>query len=309
MAITRANLKTGPGKIYFKSAGYWPVDVIAGGPEATWREASAAMFGRMDDVLNDLIFRVSFTPYALWQNLTVLFPTYCTSPTIETSIFGDADAPASIWGANGDLITLTAAAITKPPSLRLGPDQQLFGSCEITGIIGTGLELSGTTPVYQVAAAQADPGGVFAQTNHLADRWTGVWGAVTGFGAIEPDDYFDVSCELNLSTHKSGGVTRDMRVAGVTWMAKCRPNGPTMAQIEAAMKVQGTGNGVGKLASAGAADLTLTSSGGKSIVLNQAAMRSAGFRIGQNEVRAGEVAWVTTTEFSTGTPAALVTIT
>jgi len=159
------------------------------------------------------------------------------------------------------------------------------------------------------------PAGSRGKAEHRtqAQAWSGAWGTRTGFTAIVPQDFWEVSCNLKLDPVKPGGRTLDMKVTGAEWMAKCRPLGPTTAQMLTELGLQGTGAVQGRrleiLGDATTApDLTLTGPASKSVILNQAALVSAGYVFGDKELEAGEIGFVTTTEIAAGAAAARVVI-
>lgn len=314
MAVARSALAGAPGKLFFGAGTFWSGDSnITLNAKVVTKDIVSSMFGRLSACVIDGEIKLSMTPLGLWASMAVLFPTYCTSPTQGARIFGDTDVPAKAWLTGGNLYTLTAAAITKPPTLKLGPDVELFGDLEITGLIGSGITPETASSMIAITTAQADPGAAFAMTNYIKGDWTGVWGARTGFTAIVPQDFWEVECQLKLDPVKIGGRTLDMKVTGVQWMAKCKPVGPTMDQILTELGIQGTGAVQGrrldKLPDASAApDLTLTGPSSKSIVLNQASLVSAGFVFGDKILEAGEIGFVTTQEIVTGAAAAMVVI-
>lgn len=310
MAIQRGNLYGGPGKIIVgASTPVWSADDIEMTVEPSTNDVETSMFGRVDETIHDLLVRVRFTPFGLWENLTTLIPTFYTNPVIGSRLMGDSDTPLKVWSNNGDLYTVTCAGVTKPPMLYLGPDKPVFGQVEFTGVLGNNKSMDSLDAYYKIQTAQPEPTGAFSMTNYKQQEYSASWGSVTGFTAFEAQDGWQVEIQPRLEPVLVQAHTVDFKLASVTVAAKCKPVGPTAAQIEAAMKYQGSGNKFGhRLGSGTVADLTI-SSAGVSVVIANAALKTAGFIFGGKPLRNGEVAFVNTVKFTTGTPAAIITIT
>jgi hypothetical protein len=87
-------------------------------------------------------------------------------------------------------------------------------------------------------------------------------------------------------------------------MAKCKPLGPTMAQIDAALDAQGSGAAGGNRLSTNAANLIITGSSSMTVTLGNAALKTAGYVFGGKPLRNGELGWISTLNINSGgTPA------
>ncbi len=91
---------------------------------------------------------------------------------------------------------------------------------------------------------------------------------------------------------KIQGRTVDMIIAGYRCLAKCKPAEPALANIDAALLLQGTGAKHGRRLSSAAADLVITGQNSVSITLKNAALKTAGFLFGGKPLRNGEIGWV-----------------
>lgn len=307
--VTRSNLIGGPAKHVFDSATFWTVDDIELKYELSTSEVKSSMFGRIDETWHDMVVRTSLVPFGNWDTVPygVLFPAFYTNPTIGASLMTTTDKPWKIWGANGDLYTIQAAGIIKPPSIVLGTDKDMFGSMDVAGVIKDGAKPSDSNAWMQIQTGQADPGGTFATTNFKRQAYTATWGAVSGFSGFQAEEGWTIECQPTLEPVKIQGLTRDYRLTSVAWMASCIPHGPTAANIDAATQWQGTGALMGERLGSNGADLTITGTGVQ-IVLKQAALKSAGFRFGSRTLRSGEVGFVSAMTFSAGAAQALVTV-
>jgi len=90
---------------------------------------------------------------------------------------------------------------------------------------------------------------------------TAAWGAVTGFTAMFAEEGFQLSHELKLDEVKQGNVTVDHKVNGYRGMVDFLPQQPTTTQLLTALKLQGSGGGIGIRRSSNKADLVVAGSG------------------------------------------------
>jgi hypothetical protein len=83
-------------------------------------------------------------------------------------------------------------------------------------------------------------------------------------------------------------------------MAKCKPLGPTMAQIDAALFAQGAGAAGGYRGSSNGANLVISGSSSMTVTIGNAFMVSEGFVFGSKPLRYGEVGWVSSLNITSG---------
>lgn len=307
MSIARSALIGGPAKIYSQSAAIWSPDTLSLSVEPETNEVTSSLFGRMDEAEHNRVVKISpFTVFGLWQSLAILFPSFYTNPSIGARLFGDADVPWKIWSNNGDLDTIVAGAVMKPPTLKLGPASPVFGQMEIGGVVGTGLNPSGSNSYWQHQVAQADPGGALAMTNYKQQEWSAAWGAISGFASFQAEDQWTIDFLPKLEPVKIQGYTRDYKLVSMAIQAKCKPVGPTQAQIYTALEDKSAG---ARLGSGSVGDLNLTGAdGSSSVVLTNMALKNRRFDFGGKELRNGEMLWVNIMKFTTGAPSALIAL-
>jgi len=274
MALDRSLLARGPAIVsYAGSTFYTNADILSRfGP--VWNPVTTSIYGEVDKVLGDRVFKLPLRLWGAWENLSVLFPSYAMSPQVGASIFGTTATPLVILARNGDQITYANAQITKLANLFLGADSELFAAdVEFTCIIGNS---SGSTlfnpedpnAYYTAVTGQAYTDAAFAKTNYKRARFTGAWGANAGFTSIIPQRGFQVRWELDVRPLTCDGLgTVDFTVGEnvLQGACKCVPIQPTIAELEAQVAAQGVP--LGTLLSANAADLTLTGNGGSPIVV------------------------------------------
>jgi hypothetical protein len=308
MSIARSALVGGPAKLGFQTKTFFSIGDIPLNVETETSDVETSMHGKVDEHRIDAICRVPVTPVGAWENLTTLFPAKFLSPAanIGARLFADADEPLAIHSNNQDLYTIIAAAITKPPEIRLGTNESLFGEMEFTGVVGTGLDMESANSLYTVQTGQAYSDATFAKDNIKRQRYTAAWanlGVPAGFDSFQAEEGWVITPEVRVEPIKVQGRTVDFKLLSAAWMAKCKPVGPTGAQLAAALRVQGSGNPQGHRLGENSNDLVITGSG-VSVTLKAAQLKTAGFIFGGKPLRNGEIGFVSTIGFTAGVPAA-----
>mgnify|MGYP007083432269 FL=1 len=271
-----------------------------------------APYGRIDERAVDAMIKISGTPDGRWSSAIrgILFP--YLNPTIGADIFTASDVPLAIHDQNAHLHTVVAAALTKMPSLTLTPRETMLGDFEFTGIRGTGKDWDDADGLYTVATS----GGSLTDTAFTVAAiktqvYSGVWSGITGFSsAFYTVEGWTVDFDLQTTPIQVDEIgTIKQVLSSVSVMARCRPLGVSWANIEAALKIQGTGGARGRSLQAAGADLTITGADASTIiVLKSPNLKSAGYKFGNAIVRDGELAWVGTRSFSSGVAGAIATM-
>jgi hypothetical protein len=310
MALDRSKLTRGPAIVtYGGDTFYTNADILSRfGP--VWSPVDTSMYGQVDKFIKDRVYKVPLRLWGAWENLSALFPAYALSPQVGASIFGTTATPLVVLARNGDQITYQNAQITRLANLYLGVDADLFAAdVEFTCIIGNS---SGSTmynpedanAYYATAIGQAYTDNAFAKTNYKRVRFTGAWGALSGFTAIVPQKGFQISWELDAKPLICDGLgTVDFTIGenALQGACSCIPVQPTMAQLEAQVAAQGVQ--IGTFLSNNSADLTLTGNGGSPVItLKGAAISEHGYAFGIEPLRQGEITWMTTRGFTSNVP-------
>lgn len=309
---------SGPAKVFINSIGLQAEGengMIKLNLTETTAEYAAAMFGRIGEQTVDQIMEVTITPFDNWGSIGTLFPPRigvtsaagAAALVIGSRPHGLTNAATKIWTPDGRLYNLVRSAIDGHPSLHLGIGKALFGEAKILGI-GDGI-----TPVamgssgYLLAAnaitesAAADPGGAMTMADFVRGSWLGTWGSVAGFAAIEAEEEWTVETDVKYSPLKVQGRTVGTKVDSVGFMIKVRPYGPTHTQIMAAVGAHTAGQRLGS------ADLVLTGPSSKTITLENAEIKGAGFDFGGTTLGTGEIGFVNEMQFTAGVPGPLLT--
>jgi hypothetical protein len=296
MSITRQTLARGPAYAAFNGQSFLfsadsKIEIIP-----TTQDVRAALYGKIDETISDTVVRCSGTPLT-WTSLGTLFP--YLAPTVGQRLFGSVsnqsvDLPLT-WNANnGDVITVTNAAVTRMPDLHLGVEKDILGPMEFTGLVGNGEDPESPNSYYAIATGQSFTAPALDVTKLTRQRYTAAWGSFAGFGSFQAQDTWTISHELETSPVKIQGRSIDMVITSYRCMAKCKPAEPTMTNIDAALLIQGTGAKHGRRLSSNSADLVVTGQNLVSITLKNAALKTAGFVFGGKPLRNGELGWVST---------------
>jgi hypothetical protein len=329
MGLTRSLIVKGPAKLVYNSITYYTPDDISLQIDDGAVDVMSSFHGPAVDrlIINPKV-TVSFTPHAVVSagpaavsrvnSMTALIPSIFTNGFYGTQYLGSggSELTLQIWSSNGELVTINNAIITSPPSLTFSADKPIFGQCTITGICKTtsaDINLGLANSLLDVAEAQADAGLAFLGVpSYLQRRYKGALGAQTGFTEIWPEGGWTVSFNPQWRERQIQGLTVDFELVGMEIVASCVPTGPTMSQIINLLGIGGD-NGAswaqGSLQTAQQATHSRTivdpSDSSVPVTLNKPVIRSPGFRFGHENLRNGELQFVSTKRFTAGVAGAL----
>lgn len=329
MGLLRSNIIKGPAKIVFDSITYFTPDDITFTLDDGGQQIASSIFGPNADrlVINPKVM-VSFTPHALVGTgpaevtraaaMAAVVPAIFTNGYFGTQylVSQGSEKTLQIWGTNGELLTIYNAVITAPPSITFSANKPIFGSMTITGICKTtssDIDLGQANSLFDVATAQADPGLAFiGLPSYLQRRYKGALGSQTGFTEIWPEDGWTVSFNPSWRERTVQGLTVDYELSGMEIIASCVPVGPSMSQILNLIGVGGDNGaswaqGKSMLAQQTTHSLVITDPSDSStpFTLNKPIIRTGNFRFGHENLRNGEVQFVSTLRLSGGSAVAL----
>ncbi len=308
-----STLYAGPGKVYINSIALQPEGENGPISIAVSEETAgiaSGMFGRHSEQLVDQTAEITCKPFDNWGSLATLFParigvTVGASAAVGGRPHGNSDLATKVWTPDGRIYHAIRSAVVGHPSLHLGIGKALFGDVRISVIGATGVAMGASGYLFSANAitesAGADPGGAMTMSDFIRGAWTGAWGAVTGFTAIEAEDEWTIENTISYSPLKVQGRTLALKLDSVSFMAKCRPYGPTHTQLLGIVGGHTHGQRLGS------ADLVLTGPSSKTITLENAELRGAGFNFGGTQLGTGEIAFVNEMSFSAGAPTSLLT--
>jgi hypothetical protein len=196
---------------------------------------------------------------------------------------------------------LTSAVVGKMPDFVLGVGAPVLSEMEFWGVIGNSADPSGASAYFSKTTGNAYSNPAVPGTAYIGNQeFTASWGSVGGFTSFQAQDKWSVSHELDLQPVVIQGRTRAFRLISYRAMAKCKPLGPTMAQIDAALHAQGTGASGGYRGGSNGANLVISGSSNMTITVGNAFMVSEGFVFGSKPLRYGEVGWVSSLNIASG---------
>jgi len=283
-----------------------------------------ASYGYTASTIDDVTGRITLTPFDCWALLPVLYPTYLgvttgsnsaallcgTRPFDVAAGAANGCAPTLVWTPDGRTYRAVRTAIIRPPGMHLGVGKPLFTAMDIGALmdpalaIGAGGELfdtsahaagsAGTTGIVESSAS--DPSGsgtvpAYGTTDFINGHWTGAWGAISNFTALDAEDGWELVVDARYSMKQSQGRTYHCTFDGVRFMVKARLTGPTHTQLLA--KVTALAQGA-VLTEGSAADLVLSGPSSKTLTLKncEAVIEAGGFEFGGTKLGTGEVAFV-----------------
>lgn len=217
------------GRTYYYEEGFTDKPDIT-----TWRPKSDLYGG-----LNKRFLRkkqvLSGTPVGQLSLFTKVFP---YAPTdIGKSIFGDSAKPLVIH-TRTDTITYPRAAISKIPSLYLGPDKQILGAMEFT-CIGDPATAPTDDAAWKTLDAASFTDTTFDETKILTDIYVATFGdapydamgSVSGFT-------FDWDFTLEEIPYIEFGYG-DIILSGIDPMVKFAPSNLSQPDFDALLNLQG----------------------------------------------------------------------
>ena len=287
MATTRQSIVRGPGTVAFNGVKIFDASGITAEVDSTTKEIPSSIAGTLDTIKTDQVGKISLTPIGnvSAEILATLFPSWIQKPVIGQSVFGSTDKPLVVSSMAGTKVTFNAAALTKCPDLMLSPVETAFGGVEFTALLANGKLPNETGAFYAVtSAAYAD--GEPPRNNLSGFHYQGTFGSLT---IPDTEAGWTVTVEPNLNpvmTDSQGTI--DYTLGGVTVRARCVPLGLSESQILAALPVaKGRGASV-----ATTDDLVISSSGGLTVTLKNAALVTGPIQWGTTQLRAGEIGFV-----------------
>jgi hypothetical protein len=300
MSVTRSQLTGGPAYANFNSQNIQFTEDSTVEIALVTDIISASLYGDVDEIYKDLVVKAVGRPlFYDTAALATMFP-YLTG-VVGTVFPGGTDKPCTWNSNNGDVITLTSALIGKMPELELGVDGPVLGRMEIWGVIGNGDNPGTANSYYTLQTGQSYSNPAVPNTAVLGrQEFTGAWGSIAGFTSFQAADKWTISHELKLEPVTIQGRTRAFKLVSYRVMAKCKPLGPSMSQVDAALVAQGSGAAGGVRLSTNSANLVITGSNSMTVTLGNAALKTAGYVFGGKPLRLGELGWVSTLSIANG---------
>jgi hypothetical protein len=300
MSVTRSTLLGGPCYAAFNSNNIQFVGDVAVEAPVVWDDVETALYGKIDKIYRDLVVKAKGTPrFYDTAALSTMFPYIAGVP--GTLYPGATDVACAFNSNNGDTISLTSAIVGKMPDFLLGVGPPVLGDMEFLGVIGNSTNPSSSTAYFAKSTGNSYSNPAVPGTAYIGNQeFTAAWGSVAGFTSFQAQERWSVSHELDLQPVVIQGRTRAFRLVSYRAMAKCKPLGPTMAQIDAALDAQGSGAAGGNRGSSNGANLVISGSSNMTVTIGNAFMAGEGFVFGSKPLRYGEVGWVSSLAIGSG---------
>jgi hypothetical protein len=286
MSLTRASILRGPGKVKINTTELFSQGDISLTPKPVFAPVNFSHGGVLDEVLSDMFIELSFTPanYISSGILSALFP--YGNPVIGSSLLTSADVTATVVGreASNNKVTLAAAAVQTMPTLHLSSrNPNLFsGACTLVASVKTGIARSVADSLYTIGTEAWT--GLVTRANIKAGIYSGAWNSLT-FGATEDGWTVEFACNWKPVTTDEDG-TIDWTLESVTARATCTPVGQALALLDSINGVKQSLIGASQYA---AHDLVIAATGGLTVTLKQASLKSGPCKWGASTLRHDQI--------------------
>jgi len=243
-------------------------------------------------------------------NIAALWPYANTLP--GTGLFTAHDCTLIASGADSSLHTIISAAVVKMPDLNFSIEGPLIGPVGIMGLRGDTMAWTDASSLITAAAS----GGTFTDStltnaSLLHQPYTVTFG--TDLVAIDTLKGVQVKFALDIGTVKTqmlGTWQRFLRSVSVA--ATFEPVGQAYDKVLTMLNVQGATNKRGSSLDAVSQTMTVAGvvDGATHFTLSKGALHQGSYRFGNadNDLRDGELAFVSTRQFTAGVQGALFTI-
>lgn len=270
----------------------------------TW-SPKTSLIGDIGPRLSDQMIDISFTPVGAHDVVAKYLP-YALSQ-IGSLLFDNT--PTVIKTKAGKTITYHNSAVTKLPGFKAVPLAQLFnGNMTITSIGDTTKELTDAA-AWNTFAAAAFSDASFNEQKILSPKYLAQLGPDAPLDAVESEDGFTFDFGMTFEMKKVanwGNVNAIL--TGLTARCSFIPVGFDEDDLWSLMGLQGA-DAIQPGESLSKAELELiVTGGGSSFTLHNAGPQDAAVRYGLTPLRLGEVSFVGTKTWTTGSPDPLFTV-
>ena len=301
--ITRQNVIRGPGTVTLGTTQFFDRDGITADIEIDTFGVPVSAYGNIDTRRKDVKGKVSFKPCGELTAgiLSALFPH--GTPSIGASLLGSTDVACAVHSLSGTKVMFHAAALTKMPSLKLSTTETAFaGNAEIICLVKNGVARTADNSLYTVASEAWS--GAFDVDDILGGSYLGTWNGTT----FQTAQGWEIDFDMGVEEQYADGIgTYDAMLKEVTVKAKCKPIGLSESTLLGFLNVQGSGAVMGGSMRSGQA-LTVTATGGITVVMNEVACVRGPMKWGNTDLRVDEIGFVAHRTITEGTPGALFTV-
>ena len=302
MGIARNAIFDGPGSLVLGTLKLFAKENIQSTPElGPWRP-QISTHGAGKPRRSDGMAKTVFTPAGriTADILTALFPAWCRTVAVNTSVYGAADTVCKIHGTDGKWVQFTSSAIEQPPEIIMDPRETAFGQVTIGHLIGSGLERATAASLYTIGTTAYSE--AFDDDDIIAVPYTAVLSGGASPVTLYSDGAWKVNIEASLTPRYINSIgTVDMKVAGVQWKAKASIANLDYNDVLGYMKPSGAALG-SQIDGGTNYTLTITgAAGGLVVVLNGVSVVEGPCQWGGTDLRTGEIGFETTGIGAVGT--------
>ncbi len=207
--------------------------------------------------------------------------------------------------ANGQLITLFNAAVTKMPDINATATATLLGDVEFEAFIVDGSALSDAASLYSIQSSPYQGDTTFDPANILTQPINVSWGAVAPWDSFYTKNGVKISFNLALQNIDIDGYgILSKRISDLSVMAKLTPIGAEASDLLTALQLQGSGAAIGRSMGQNGHNLNLSATGFYAR-LYQAGLQGGPELFSRSKDRIGEITFIATRSFTAGVPNAL----
>lgn len=207
--------------------------------------------------------------------------------------------------ANGQLITLFNAAITKMPDINATATATLLGDVEFEAFIVDGSALSDAASLYSIVSSPYQGDTTFDPANIITQPVSVTWGAVAPWSSFYTKNGVQISFALSLQNIDIDGYgVLSKRISDLSVTAKMVPVGVQSSDLLTALQLQGTGAAIGRSMGQNGNNLNLSATGFYAR-LYQAGLQGGPELFSRTKDRIGEISFIATRHFTAGVPDAL----
>lgn len=302
MGIALSTIPSGPALVTVNGHKHQALDDLT----ITIGEVTSPIVTALDGEVTQSILRheitAAYTPDGRWNTNTLgdLFP-YLSHRRGQV-------CTAQAWrfdGLDGEYHSILAGVLTQMPEITFAVDQPKFGGVSVAGMIADTKNPADAASYYSVnmsGSSVADSAFLpdeLIRGNYLLD-----WGSV--LANLESQSGWKVTPNLSTEVIYVAGVQRKCVVTSLSCMVSGTPAGLEADDLLDALKLQNDAAIVpGRTSRALAAALTIKKGASTYFYAPKATMVKAGYAFGAAVLRAGEIGFVLSRDFTSGAPAAL----
>ncbi len=204
--------------------------------------------------------------------------------------------------ANGQLITLFNAAVTKMPDINATATATLLGDVEFEAFIVDGSALSDPASLYSIQSSPYQGDTTFDPSNILTQPISVSWGSTAPWDSFYTKSGVQVNFALALQNIDIDGYgVLSKRISDLSVTAKMMPIGVESSDLLTALQLQGTGAAIGRSMGQNGHNLNLSATGFYAR-LYQAGLQGGPELFSRSKDRIGEISFIATRSFTAGVP-------